>query len=62
MKNIEFEISPDGDKLIINTKAISLKEMQEKGPAVYKQSIELYSYAKEVIQLLKQKQYAATWK
>lgn len=62
MKNIEFEIAPDGDKLIISNKTVYLKEMQEKGPAIYRQSIELYSYAKEVIQLLKQKQYAATWK
>ena len=28
VKNIVFEITPDGDKLIVNNKEISMKEMQ----------------------------------
>jgi hypothetical protein len=48
--------------LRLNNKNISLREMQAKGAAVYRQPLELYSYAREVVQLLKQKQYAATWR
>jgi hypothetical protein len=62
VKNISFEISSDGQVLKLFSREFALKELNAKGcSGTYKQPYELYSYAKEVIDILKCKKYAITW-